>query len=120
MPSLSQHVCFDCRKVFKKPHFYASPYPKDRGKTAPVYSCPDCGAAMIYMGYEFRAPKKEDVRAWKKIEDGVRTGTVWEVATLRKQEPTPKISHALKAALGIQKKRPNQSPQTTRGKAPRV
>ena len=61
MPTLSQHVCFDCRKVFKKPHFYPSPYAKDRGKKAPVYPCPDCGVDMIYMGYKFRAPKKEDV-----------------------------------------------------------
>jgi hypothetical protein len=105
MPTLSQHVCFDCRKVFKKPHFYPSPYAKDRGKKAPVYPCPDCGVDMIYMGYKFRAPKKEDVRAWKKIEDGVRTGTPWEIPTIRKPKPVSKISPALKAVLGIQKRK---------------
>jgi DNA-directed RNA polymerase subunit RPC12/RpoP len=108
MPTLSQHVCFDCRKVFKKPHFYPTPYAKDQDKKAPVYRCPDCGTSMTYMGYKFRAPKKEDVRAWKKIEDGVRTGTDWAIPTIRKQKAAPKISPALKAVLGVQKKNPNQ------------
>lgn len=106
MPALSQHVCFDCRKVFKKPHFYPSPYAKDRDKRAPIYPCPECGADMTYMGYKFRAPKKEDARAWKTIEDGVQTGTPWEIPTIRK-DPIPNVSPALKAVLGIQKKRNN-------------
>ncbi len=118
MPTLSQHVCFDCRKVFKKSHFYASLYPKDRGKSAPIHSCPVCGTDMTYMGYKFRAPKKDDVRGWKKIADGVRNGTAWEVPTTRKQKPQPKISHAFKATLSIRKKMPNKN--TTPQRASRV
>jgi hypothetical protein len=56
------------------------------------------------MGYKFRAPRKEDERTWKKIEDGVKLGTEWQVPTRRKEKPKPQLSHALKAALGIKKK----------------
>jgi hypothetical protein len=113
MPTLSQHACFGCRKVFKKPHFYASVYAKDRDKSPPVYQCPECRADMTYMGYKFRAPRKDDTKAWKKVEDGVKSGTAWEVRTVRKKGPESKISYALGAALGIKKNRPNKAPEPT-------
>jgi hypothetical protein len=75
---------------------------------------------MTYMGYEFRAPKKDDVRAWTRIADGVRKGSAWEDPTIRKQRPAPKISPALKAALGIQKKRPSKTPESDRASSPRI
>jgi hypothetical protein len=103
MPSLSQHVCFACRKVFKKPHFYPFLYLKEKGKKAPVYSCPECHAPMTYMGYKFRAPASTAIKAWKKIEDGVKFGTDWTIPTKRKEKPKPTISPALKKALGITK-----------------
>ena len=99
----SQHVCFACRKVFKKPHFYPFLYPKEKGKKAPVYSCPECHAPMTYMGYKFRAPASAAIKAWKKIEDGVKLGTDWTVPTKRKEKPKPTISRELKKALGIPK-----------------
>jgi hypothetical protein len=101
MPTLSQHVCFACRKVFKKPHFYAWAGGKEEGRKAPVYVCPECGAPMTYMGYKFRAPVSSAIRDWKKIEIGVRTGAAWQIPTKRKEKPTPKISPALKKILGV-------------------
>jgi hypothetical protein len=59
---------------------------------------------MIYMGYEFRAPPKTDLKEWKRIEDGVTKGLPWQIPTKRKLKPEKKISHALRKALGIQKK----------------
>ena len=103
MPTLSQHVCFACRKVFKKPHFYALPGAK-KGRKAPVYVCPECHAPMIYMGYKFRAPVSTAIKEWKKIEEGVKLGTDWQVTTKRKEKPKPTISRELKKALGVQKK----------------
>jgi len=57
---------------------------------------------MTYMGYKFRAPRMADMKEWKRIEDGVRQGLDWTKPTRRKEKPKPKISHALKKALGIQ------------------
>ena len=104
MPTLSQHVCFACRKVFKKPHDYPFLQKSDAPFERKVYPCPECGQPMTYMGYKFRAPAKASVREWARIEEGVRSGAAWEKPTKRKEKPKPKISHALKKALGIWKK----------------
>jgi hypothetical protein len=104
MPVLSQNACFSCRKVFKKPHFEPSPYPKDQGKKPPVYRCPDCGADMIPMGYRFRAPKRTDTKAWGKIEESIRLGIPWAKPTIRKKPAGIKISAVLEKALGMKMK----------------
>src|SRR5690606_11820866 len=102
MPQLSQHVCFQCRKVFKKPHWYKMKYAPE---TPPTYFCPDCGEEMVYMGYKFRAPPKSDTKGWKRIEDGVKSGALWEKPTIRKEDKREeKISPRLKKALGIEAK----------------
>ncbi len=82
MPELSAQACFDCRKVFKKPHWYKTKeYP-----VPPDHICPECGNLMIAMGYKFRAPAKSDVKAWKRIKDAIDSGATWEVPTIRKEE----------------------------------
>ena len=53
------HVCFDCRKSFKR-----TPRP---GTAA----CPDCGEPVIEMGRNFKAPKKTDLKSWD------RTKALW-------------------------------------------
>ena len=68
---------------------------------APVYTCPDCGKNMVYMGYKFRAPPLSAIKEWKRIESGVKDGTDWTVPTIRKEKPKPKLSLTLKKALGI-------------------
>jgi len=82
MPELSAHACFECRKVFKKPHWY-------RTKQTPVlpqYPCPECGKILMSMGYKFRAPRQDDVKSWKRIQHAIETGTTWEDRTIRKEE----------------------------------
>jgi hypothetical protein len=105
MPTLSQHVCFRCRKVFKKPHDY--PFLQKEGGPflRTIYPCPECGAQMTYMGYKFRAPRLADVKEWRRIEEGMKSGSDWQKPTKRKIKPKPTISHALKKALGIQNKK---------------
>lgn len=71
MPTLSQHVCFACRKVFKKPHWY----PSKQTPQPPEYVCPDCGIVMVSMGYKFRAPRKADLKSWERIRHAIDTGT---------------------------------------------
>lgn len=83
MPELSEHACFRCRKVFKKPHWYAF---KGKSSAPPVYPCPECGDDMIAMGYKFRAPAKRDIKEWKRIKDAIDNGVEWQVPTVRKEE----------------------------------
>lgn len=93
MPTFSQHACFTCRKVFKKPHEYSV--------TPTVRQCPQCGGQMVGMGYKFRAPKTHDVRKWTRIETALREGRDYGIPTVRKQKPKPKLSPKLRIALGV-------------------
>jgi len=105
MPTLSQHVCFACRKVFKKPHeyFFAGQRGVQRART--VRKCPQCGGEMIYMGYKFRAPAMSDTDEWRRIERCLKEGRDYGIPTVRKQKPKPKLDPALRIALGIYGKR---------------
>jgi hypothetical protein len=85
MPELSAHACFECRKVFKKPHWYKA---KDT-PVPPEYPCPECGTILTAMGHKFRAPRRDDVKNWNRIRNAIETGTVWEVQTIRKEEEKP-------------------------------
>lgn len=82
MPQLSAQACFECRKVFKKPHWYKT----KRTPVPPEYSCPECGATMKAMGYKFRAPKQADVKSWDRIRHAIEMGTPWEIRTIKKDE----------------------------------
>src|SRR5204863_4340453 len=73
MPTLSQHACFSCRKVFKKPHEYRFADKQGVRPARTVRNCPQCGSEMIYMSYKFRAPKADDVREWSRIETALPT-----------------------------------------------
>lgn len=78
MPTLSQHACFSCQKVFKRPHEYSV--------TPTVRLCPQCGSQMVAMGYKFRAPKAGNVREWSRIERALRKGRDYGIPTVRKQK----------------------------------
>ncbi|WP_309573138.1 hypothetical protein, partial [Deinococcus sp.] len=68
----SHHVCFDCRKQFKKP-VEVSAIRLSSGRviskrfdiTETVYPCPECGQPMLHVGKNFRSPVKEDVEGWE-------------------------------------------------------
>ena len=102
MPDLSQNACFECRKVFKKPHCYAT---KHAPSEPPTYTCPECGSEMIYMGYKFRAPKKSDTKEWERIKKGIESGTDWTKRTIRKEDKIEKtkLSPQMRQALGSTK-----------------
>ena len=104
MPTLSQHACFDCRKVFKKPHDY--PFPDKRGvpPARTVRKCPQCGGEMIYMGYKFRAPAANDTDEWIRIERALKDGRDHAIPTVRKQKPNSQLSPQSRIALGTQGK----------------
>jgi hypothetical protein len=61
---LFPHVCFACRKSFKRI------YPeKDE-----VRKCPICGKICIPLSRNFKAPRKDDKEQWEKVEFLVNNG----------------------------------------------
>lgn len=59
------YACFSCRKVFKQ----ASNTELDQAaKQRRQYKCPQCNEIMKDMGYDFQAPKQNDLKQWKKVE----------------------------------------------------
>jgi hypothetical protein len=105
MPTLSQHACFTCRKVFKKPHDYRVPNTKGVPATRTVRKCPQCGGEMVYMGYKFRAPAERDKDEWRRLERALKEGRDYGIPTVRKQQPKPKLSPQFRIALGVYGKR---------------
>ena len=82
-----QYACFRCRKSFKRPQFSGSTNrfmtsEQSRGQSREAeefeaqraYKCPDCGGPCFYMGIDFKAPKKADVKAWKQAERVIQSG----------------------------------------------
>ena len=67
----SHHVCFECRKTFKKPASTKGGYVVLGGQ---IYPCPSCQKPMTPIGKNFRAPKKNNLRAWRLAERLYQTG----------------------------------------------
>lgn len=81
-----QYACFECRRSFKRPWT-----PGEQARSAqlsqplsgrkpakrlppPAYCCPGCGGGLTFMGRAFRAPRREDLDQWRKVELLVRNG----------------------------------------------
>lgn len=63
------YACFNCRKVFKQSLLGDIP-PKQRPASGEkiIIKCPQCGKIMHSMGRDFKAPKQNDLKQWKKVE----------------------------------------------------
>lgn len=59
---LFPHVCFVCRKSFRR-------LPLDEPR-----KCPDCGGATVRLSRKFKAPKRGDLQAWRVVAYVVRSG----------------------------------------------
>jgi hypothetical protein len=57
------------------------------------------------MGVKFRAPAKNNLEEWQRIERALREGRDYGVPTIRKQKPKPQLSPQLRMTLGIYGKR---------------
>src|SRR6266404_1203092 len=108
MPTLSQHACFICRKVFKRPHEYDLPDKQGFRPPRTVRRCPQCGGEMVHMGYKFRAPGMADIDEWHRIHRALKEGRDYGIPTVRKQTPKPRLSPQLRIALGSYGKRTAQ------------
>ena len=85
-----QYACFGCRKSFKRPQFHGSHsrFMTQEQRVAQqreaaefeatrTYRCPDCGGTAHFMGIDFKAPKKTDVKGWSAVEAFIRSGRVF-------------------------------------------
>ncbi len=85
-----QFACFACRKSFKRPQVSGSTnrfmsFQQREGQQREVeqfeaertYKCPDCGGQTHFMGIDFKAPKKTDIKAWGEIQAFIQSGKVF-------------------------------------------
>jgi hypothetical protein len=68
MTRLDHFACFPCRKAFKQRQDPKRPLPR----------CPQCRAEMTPMGEAFRAPRRNDVAQWSKVELLRRNGVSFQ------------------------------------------
>jgi DNA-directed RNA polymerase subunit RPC12/RpoP len=76
---LMQFACFECRKSFK------------RKLGRETYACPQCGKPMCEMGRQFKAPKLDDAKQWRKVEALVRGGITFNSQRLYSLRNMPKV-----------------------------
>lgn len=79
-PYKSHFVCFKCRKVFK-PHVQRGQSPNCQE----VRCCPDCGSELWNCGTQFRAPRRRDVRAWRRLQERVTTRSQYQRGDSRRR-----------------------------------
>lgn len=85
-----QFACFQCRKSFKRPQFVGSisrfmiseQREKQQNEANEFerkrrYKCPDCGGDAHYMGIDFKAPKKTDIREWNEAKMFIESGNLF-------------------------------------------
>lgn len=60
------YACFSCRKTFKRRLIWDIDREKHANESIPA-KCPQCGELMADMGMDFKAPKKDNVKAWKHL-----------------------------------------------------
>ncbi len=62
-PYRQPYACFDCRKCFHVAmNWERTPL------QAVTHSCPECGQPMHSMGLDFKAPRRHDIRQWRKVQ----------------------------------------------------
>jgi DNA-directed RNA polymerase subunit RPC12/RpoP len=82
-----QYACFKCRKSFKRKQFTVAidkfmTSEQAAGQVNEVnkfnlereYKCPDCGGSAHFMGQDFKAPKKTDIKAWDEVRKYIESG----------------------------------------------
>ena len=77
-PYLTHFACLACRKVYKQPPTNRI-YRRQGHKLMFSFErrnviCPQCGAIMVNMGRDFKAPKQDDIDQWAAVELLARHG----------------------------------------------
>jgi uncharacterized protein (DUF433 family) len=64
--NLEHWVCFECRKMFKRPFRIENDNVNPKSPAHP-YFCPQCREQMINMGLHFEPPRQEDIASWERM-----------------------------------------------------
>jgi hypothetical protein len=64
-------VCFACRKAWAPATIKSRRARLGIRESRP---CPDCGGSTIGLGLTFKPPKRNNRRAWRKLEAAARAG----------------------------------------------
>ena len=83
----SHHVCFSCRKAFKKP---ADVVAGGIALGLRRYLCPQCQRELTPLGKNFRAPKQRDLKAWRAAQILVRAGVTFDSSGTGAMPTNPK------------------------------
>ncbi|MBQ4834798.1 hypothetical protein [Pseudoalteromonas luteoviolacea] len=89
-----QYACFECRKSFKRKQFSATynrfmTRAQQSAQSNEVaafnrtreYKCPDCGSLAHFMGVDFKAPKKTDIKSWREVQQRIESGKTFTRGT---------------------------------------
>lgn len=69
---LTKFACLDCRRVFKRP--VANLGKRNVPRPIEVRRCPSCTGDAYLMSSDFKAPPREDAKAWEVVAALVRAG----------------------------------------------
>jgi len=65
-------ACFACRKVFRHSQWFSKnlgPWERrEHYKVEREFRCPECKQPLYDFGMDFKAPRREDVAAWRILE----------------------------------------------------
>ncbi len=61
------YACFSCRKVFRHKNV----------KDSENVICPQCSGKLWFTGTAFKAPRKDNVHQWLKVEELIKNGTLF-------------------------------------------
>ena len=90
--SYRPYACFKCRKCFHR----SVEFPN----ASATLVCPECGAETVQMNQRFKAPRKDNVAQWKKVEALVLAGFHFQPVG----EPYPKVPRELREFLKTNRK----------------
>ena len=100
----SHHVCFTCRKAFKKPADVIEGGFIALGLRR--YPCPQCGREMTPVGKNFRAPQQRDLSAWRAAQILVRAGVTFDSSGGEVMPTNPKDAMRLARDLETHRRTP--------------
>ena len=71
-------VCIGCRKMFNQP-----PWFRRYDKKAAQAVCPECGVEMKNAGHNFKPPRRNNIKQWRKVELLLHRGYKWDYTVER-------------------------------------
>jgi len=90
-------ACFSCRKMFR-PMALEDVDEKRADKDMRHVPCPDCKQPMHDMGLNFKAPRQDNVRQWRKVHMLYAHGLAWHDCGCGGTGPHP---HTLREAKDL-------------------